>query len=228
MTERWRCFVAVPMPEPLGSSLAASVAAWRAEPAAPDLRWTAPRSWHLTLAFLGPLEPAVVPSAVEVLRGVVVATGRWHAESATLGTFGGARRARVLWYGVADPDERLEGLARSVRDALAPLAPGLAGEEPFTGHVTLARSRDRRGVDLSGWLPSHAAPRGSIPIDRLVLYRSQAGRGPARYEALGSVELPRTPGERDASGVTVSARGRAGSGGTGRSGRTGGRARCSR
>lgn len=194
MTEQWRCFVAVPMPENLRESLSAAVAAWRAEPAAPDLRWTAPAGWHLTIAFLGPTAPLAVPSVVETLRSIVSGVRGWSAASTRVGTFGGPRRARVLWYGVADPDGRLERLARSVRDALAPPAPELSANEPFTGHVTLARSRDRRGADLSAWLPAHPPPPGVIPIETLVLYRSRPGGGPASYEALGSVRLSAEPG----------------------------------
>ena len=37
--ERWRCFVAVPLPEPLRAELATAVEHWRADPRTDGLRW---------------------------------------------------------------------------------------------------------------------------------------------------------------------------------------------
>ena len=39
MTERWRCFIAVPLPDGVRSELTDVVDSWRDEPHAPDLRW---------------------------------------------------------------------------------------------------------------------------------------------------------------------------------------------
>ncbi len=190
----WRCFVAVPLPEPLRDGIARAVAAWRADPAAHDLRWTAPEGWHLTLAFLGQTEPALVPRLVAAIETAVGRTGAWDADAGGLGTFPGPRRARVLWYGIADREGDLARLAAAVGNALAPMAPGLRQGQPFRAHITLARARDPRGTDLSGWLAPRTAPEGRVPIKRVALYRSHLGRGPARYEELASVTLARGPG----------------------------------
>ena len=58
--ERWRCFVAVPIGEALRRDLAAAVEGWRIRPDLAGLRWTEPQSWHVTLAFLGPIEASSV------------------------------------------------------------------------------------------------------------------------------------------------------------------------
>lgn len=190
MTETWRCFVAVPMPAELRSRVETAVEAWRGEPVAPDLRWTDPVGWHLTLAFLGLIPVEELP-AVE--RAVAEAAYRGAAEpvpAGDLGVFPSPRRARVLWYGVGDEHGTLRALAGEVRSRLMPLVRRLAEESPFRAHVTLARARAQRGIDLTAWLEAHAAPPGVIRIDRLILYRSHlGGRGPARYEALGFAPL---------------------------------------
>jgi 2'-5' RNA ligase len=65
-------------------------------------------------------------------------------------------------------------------------AAGLSPEDrPFHPHVTL--SRIRPPVDVRGLLDEDFAL--SWRCDRVVLYRSHLGRGPARYEALDSVVL---------------------------------------
>lgn len=185
----WRCFVAVPLPDELRGALAATVQAWRDDAIAGQLRWTAPEGWHLTLAFLGSTDPGAVPDLLEALGPVAEATPPFAIGAGGLGTFPGPRRARVLWYALADGDGALARLAAAVGAALAPLAPGLDESRPFRGHVTLARARSERGVDLQAWLEQQRVATGSVPVDRLVLYRSHLGGGPARYEALGSVTL---------------------------------------
>ena len=42
MIERWRCFIAVPLPPGLRVDLTDVVSAWRGEPDGLDLRWTDP------------------------------------------------------------------------------------------------------------------------------------------------------------------------------------------
>jgi 2'-5' RNA ligase len=64
----------------------------------------------------------------------------------------------------------------------------MAPDERFRGHLTLARARDRFGTDAGG-LVDVPVPTSRLVVDRLVLYRSHLGRGPARYEALASGEL---------------------------------------
>jgi RNA 2',3'-cyclic 3'-phosphodiesterase len=198
--EKWRCFVAVSVPAPLRASLAGAVSRWRAEVDAPNLRWTDPDGWHVTLAFLGWQDSSFVAALLDAIRTPVAAAAPMTFEGGALGAFPTARRARVVWYGISDPGDRLASLATAVRSALMPLVPRVADESEFRAHLTLARARDDRGANLSGWLEGHSAPAGRLPVDRVVLYRSHlGGHGPARYEELKSLTL----GERVGAEVSV-------------------------
>ncbi|MGH2356932.1 MAG: RNA 2',3'-cyclic phosphodiesterase [Candidatus Limnocylindria bacterium] len=179
----WRLFVAVPLDEELRAALAAAVDAWRSRPGADGLRWTNPDGWHVTLAFLGATEASRVPALLSGLERAAGESPAFTLETGGIGGFPSARRARVAWYGVADPERRLRALAASVRRELK-VEPG-----PFRGHLTLARARDRDGVDLTGWLRPDEAPEGTLAVDRLVLYRSHLGRGPAQYEVVAEAPL---------------------------------------
>jgi 2'-5' RNA ligase len=95
----------------------------------------------------------------------------------------------VIWYRIEDDDRRLALLANAVRSALAQLIPRLADEASFRPHLTMARARDERGLRLADWLARRDAPVGSIEVDRVVLYRSHLGHGPARYEPLVSLPI---------------------------------------
>lgn len=187
--ERWRCFVAVPLPDALRADLAAAVERWRADPRTAGLRWADPAGLHLTLAFLGGLDPRDLPAVEEGIRSVADRCSPFVAGTGRLGAFHRAGSVRVLWYGVESPEGALSDLAGDLATALdVPL------DEPFRPHVTVARAR-RRPVDLRGWIEpaSLEAPAGRLTVDGVQLMRSHLAMGPARYETLASIPLIGAP-----------------------------------
>jgi 2'-5' RNA ligase len=139
---------------------------------------------HLTLAYLGNVEDERVAAVGEAVSGAARGQGPIATSLAGLGAFPSPRRARVLWAGLADPHGRLRALATAVQEALEPL--GFEREDrPFRAHVTLARLRLPRPVDVDH-VP--VEPR-AFTIEQVVLFRSHLGRGFPRYEAMTSVRL---------------------------------------
>ena len=185
MSAGWRCFVAVPLGDALRTELARAAAGWRTQPPADALRWAEPDAWHLTLAFLGAVDPEDVPGIAEAVRRVAASHEPMEVATGRLGAFHRPGSVRVLWYGVADADGHLAALARDLGDALA-----LSDDGPFRAHVTLARAR-RRPIDLRAWIEaaSASAPEGRLTVDRIALMRSHLGAGPARYETLATFTL---------------------------------------
>lgn len=183
--ETWRCFVAVPAPPSLRASLATALDAWRSRPNVPDLRWTDPASWHVTLAFIGSVSPSRVPPMVDALQAALRPVHPFAVPTGRVGAFPRPAAATAAWYGVADPEGRLAALAAAVGEAVLP-----PGERPrFRPHLTVGRSRVRRGEPLGPWLATLTAPDGELPVSEVVLYRSHLRRGPARYESLAAVPL---------------------------------------
>jgi RNA 2',3'-cyclic 3'-phosphodiesterase len=189
MSAAWRCFVAVPLDEGLRTALADAIVGWRADPRVEQLRWVERAAMHLTLAFLGSVEP----ERVDEIKGDVARVAERHAAmtrpTSRLGAFARPGSAHVLWYAVADPDGGLAAIAGDLARAL-----WLPSPDPFRPHVTLARAR-RRPVDLRGWIEeaSAAVPEGILAVRDLHLMRSHLGGGPARYETLASVPLGGQP-----------------------------------
>jgi len=181
-----RLFVAVPIGEELRADLAAAVERIRAADPERDtaFRWTDPRGWHVTLAFLGATPADAVPRLAEAIRSAASGAGPFQMTTGGLGAFPSPRRARVIWYRILDPEGRLESVARAVRGELA-----IQDGGPFRAHLTLARARAERGAVLDEGLLTAELPAGEVAVDRLVLYRSHLGRGPATYESLAEAPL---------------------------------------
>jgi RNA 2',3'-cyclic 3'-phosphodiesterase len=178
--ERQRLFVAVAVPADVRAAVSDAAEALRG-PA--DARWTDPAGWHLTLAFLGGVDAAVIPEVGAALARVA---GRHAPVDLHLTGEAGLFGRRVLWAGIAD-SPGLAALADDVRGALEPL--GFARDERrFHAHLTLARARKGGGLprDLAS---RYAGPVLEWRVETLDLMRSHLGRAGARYERAGAWPL---------------------------------------
>lgn len=184
--EQWRCFVGVPICEPLAGQLREAVGPLRAAASAEadDLRWIDPAAWHLTLAFLGPTAMEEVPRLIEAIGQVASDHAPFTIPTGGLGAFPSRRDVRILWFGLADRSRRLAELAVAVR-----IAVNCETSSPFRAHLTLARAHGDRGVTVPNATWKVPMPASQMPVEELVLYRSYTARGPARYEILASVPL---------------------------------------
>jgi 2'-5' RNA ligase len=195
--EGWRCFVGVPIGQPLNRELRASLGPLKAAASAEadELRWIDPREWHLTLAFMGPTPEAELPRLIEALIDVAANHAPFAIPTGGLGAFPSRREVRILWYGLADRSRRLAELAIAVRIAM-----DCDTASPFRAHLTLARAKGDRGVTLPAATWKTPVPAGQLAVEEPVLYRSHLGAGPATYETLASAPLGLTlAGSRAAS-----------------------------
>lgn len=184
--EEWRCFVGVPIGEPLRDELRKLVDGLRASELveSDDLRWTDPEAWHLTLAFLGPTLASDVPRLSQAITEVAGEHAPFSIATGGLGAFPSRRDVRILWYGLADRSRRLAELAVAVR-----LAVGTETSSPFRAHLTLARAIGDRGVSVPASVWKTVIPIGQVAVEQLVLYRSHLSGGPAHYEVLAAAPL---------------------------------------
>jgi len=198
VTER-RLFVAVPLDTPAVTTIAALVERIRAEraqaaPDSRDVRWVRMDGLHLTLRFLGPTPEASVPTVAEAVRRVASTQDPFEVRIDGGGSFPNPRRPRTLWLAVTHGTAELGSLARAVdRELVAAGWP--SDDRPFRAHLTVARSDGvPAGADVARRLT--AAAEGvdvSSAADRLVLFESITGGGPARYEPLESTPLLHRP-----------------------------------
>jgi 2'-5' RNA ligase len=192
-----RLFVAVPLDEPTVRTVVGLVERIRADrerdaPGDRDVRWVRMDGLHLTLRFLGPTPESDVSTVAEAVRRAVEGQQPFEIRIDGGGAFPNPRRPRTLWLAVTAGTPELTALAGALdRELVAAGWP--ASERPFRAHLTVARADGiAAGADVARRLAEGATGLGlSSAADRLVLFESITGRGPATYEPLESVPLLR-------------------------------------
>ena len=198
MTTR-RLFVAVPLDEPAVRTVVGVVERIRADrervaPAERDVRWVRMDGLHLTLRFLGPTPERDVVSVADAVRRAADGHAPFEIGIDGGGAFPNPRRPRTLWLAVTRGTRELAALAEAVDRELVQ-AGWPASERSFRAHLTVARSDGiPAGADVARRLAEAAAGLDlSSSADRVVLFESITGGGPARYEPLESVPLRLRP-----------------------------------
>jgi len=108
---------------------------------APDVRWVAAESLHLTLKFVGEKPDGVVAEIEKALASIGAES--FQISFRGYGFFPTPRAARVFWVGIV-ADERLARLAGAVEENLSAI--GIPKEDrAFSPHLTLARGGSRIG-----------------------------------------------------------------------------------
>ena len=102
------------------------------------LRFVKADSRHLTLKFLGDLEPADARAVSQALEGASKGVPHFPVGPLGVGFFPNAMRPKVIWVGLDDPKGQLGPLHEAVEKALVPLGRGEPGVA-FVPHVTIAR-----------------------------------------------------------------------------------------
>ena len=188
-----RLFVALPLPSAAVDAISELVATVRADelPAGMhDVRWVRLDGLHLTLRFLGPTLDDRIPPTIEAVHRAARAASPIDAVLAGTGTFPAHGRPRTLWIGVPSGDAEIAQLAKDANDELLEAGWPL-DDRPVRAHLTLARSDGLVAGSLVAGRLAAAFGERSIPcrLERLVLYESITGGGPARYEPVEAVDL---------------------------------------
>jgi len=203
-----RLFVAIEPPEDAVEHLDDFLAVRRSS--GPELRWSPPAQWHLTLAFMGSAPDRVVDDVVDAVAAVASRAAPVALAVVGGGCFPDVTRAKVLWAGVSGvggdgPEgaavppagegsdggvEALGRLARGVRTACSVAGASPEGG-PFVPHLTLGRFS--RAEDATRWLrvlSTYAGPSfvaADIAVVASHLPRERGHR--ARHEVLARLPL---------------------------------------
>ena len=177
-----RMFLAVGLPDEVRHAVAAHLADGQSRLPGKVVR---PENWHITLRFLG-LTDGIQADSVLAHLDQHLMVEPFRVRLTELGGFPRESKASVLWLGLDGDLDSLEALAGECE-----IAAERAGFEPegrpFHPHLTL--SRIRPPVDIRDRVDATAPAGIAIDVTAVTLYRSILGKGPARYEVVGTVEL---------------------------------------
>jgi 2'-5' RNA ligase len=149
----------------------------------PEVRWTRPATWHLTLLFFGSVPPDRVPELKRLTDDVAARTEPYEA---TVDQGGGrVRRGEgVAWLGLSTGAGRLiEAASLAAERCPADLTDGPAPKRTPSAHLTVVRRADQ-AVVIALRDQAHGRVQVDWTVDRLQLVRSYLEPGGARYETL--------------------------------------------
>jgi 2'-5' RNA ligase len=187
MTERpWRLFIAHPVPRTAREELDRQLRPYRRQH--PDVRWTSPESWHLTLLFLGSVMPVRMPSLRDLVDRVAGQAAPYDVRVAR----GGGRERHgdgVAWLALDDGARTLVELAARLAAACPPdVTTAAPPRRTPSAHLTVAR-RAGRAVIEALHDEAHGPLGAAWTVDVLELVRSHLGAGGARYETVHRAAL---------------------------------------
>ena len=174
------------MPAQVRVKLRAQLAPYRKQH--PNVRWTSPESWHLTLVFLGSVEASRVAELERLLDEVALATAPFDV----LVDRGGGRPRHdggVAWLGLSTGASTLIEAATLAAEGCPPdIVGGSPPKRTPSAHLTVVRKADEPVIES---LRSQACgPLGvSWTVDAVALVRSHLEPAGARYVTLHQATL---------------------------------------
>lgn len=189
MLETVRAFIALNLEVAAIRRVAALQKTLRTSLAAPPGRvaWVSPANMHLTMRFLGAIDPELAPALGDGMRKLVENLPPMTLELGPLDAFPSKSRARVLIVGVTEATGALQDLAGRM-EAFARTMGFAPEQRPFRAHLTLGRAREPMTVEAWYAAAGNVALGEALATD-VVLYSSELKRAGAEYTALQRVAL---------------------------------------
>ena len=158
----------------------------------PSMHWVRPESIHLTLKFLGYVEPVRISDLRSALESIGKTQQAFSIDIQGMGVFPHLRHPRILWVGVNGQTRLLQELVLEIESELEPL--GFPVEEKsYHPHLTVARIKHENALVGSALMESgvlkSAQSLGILTIDRFILFQSDLDSSGAIYTPLGTVHL---------------------------------------
>lgn len=155
-----------------------------------DVKWTDARAMHITLKFLGEVDPGGIPEITAAVDAVAGRHAKFVLSFRGTGAFPGLRSPRrILWAGVVENP----GLAALHIDLdLELFQLGFPKEDrAFHPHLTLGRVKGPSRVwEAAAELEKRSDENfGEMTVDRLILFQSLLNPGGAEYKVIAEARL---------------------------------------
>lgn len=107
-----------------------------------DVKWVEEDNFHITLFFLGDINPATCDAIISRMPEMTAGTSPFALKLKKIGAFPNLKRPRVIWAGVEEGGRELISVHRRVLHVMESL--GFREDQKFSPHVTMGRVRPQR------------------------------------------------------------------------------------
>jgi RNA 2',3'-cyclic 3'-phosphodiesterase len=158
----------------------------------PSVRWVPVRNTHLTLKFLGDVPEERLPSLKLLITKVATQHNPFYMVSSGLGAFPSLRQPRILWAGIAAPDE-LYNLQKALETETRRLSYPVESR-PFSAHLTLGRVAENiQGPEIGRITQAlngiDARDLGTVLVQSIHLYKSDLHPSGSIYTSIAQAPL---------------------------------------
>ncbi|MDW8398177.1 MAG: RNA 2',3'-cyclic phosphodiesterase [Acetobacteraceae bacterium] len=167
-----RLFVALDLPDALREALSARATGL------PHAKWVPPENYHLTLRFIGEVEPWRAEEVDECLAALRARP--FDLTLAGAGLFQKGGKIHSVWIG-AERNDALAALQAKIETALQRI--GLPAEKRrFAPHVTLARTERAAPEKCIAWVQANNLFRAAtVRMEEFTLFSSRLGKEASVY-----------------------------------------------
>lgn len=189
MSEAWRLFCAIELPDSVRAQLQDHVRRLREAVPEASASWTRVENIHLTLKFFGNVDVDRIPGVSEAAARTVKEFAPFQIGVGKTGVFPKPSRAQVLWIGISDSSGKLSELQKQLENEFA--KGGFEKEDrAYRPHLTIARLRKPEGARrlADAHLQMEFEP-AEITLSELIVFRSELSSKGSKYTAISKHEL---------------------------------------
>lgn len=186
MADSIRSFIAIALPQTIRHQIAEFQDELKRLNA--DIRWVRSESLHLTIKFLGPLEPDLIGPVSRILSEVTADIKPFNLTIQNVGCFPNQKNPRVIWIGIGKQPS-LDKISEALNVKLEAL--GFSRERrPFKPHLTIGRVKSSRHLQpVLIQLLNRGFPAQSFDVQSVLLMRSDLKPEGAVYTVLNKILL---------------------------------------
>ncbi len=109
------------------------------------IRWVAPENLHVTVKFIGDIDPIILPSLIESLENVASHFCPFTIQIENIGAFPATKKPRILYTGLGDREETLPRMVEEIEEELEKYGINRESKQ-YVGHITVGRTKSQKNI----------------------------------------------------------------------------------
>ena len=188
MKSKFRAFIAIELPEKIKRDIRKLQHVFASHVL--DIRWVKPVNMHLTIKFLGDVDPSDIEAVGRLLSDTAANHPIFDLAPRGVGLFPNIRRPSIIWTGIAGQTDVLGSIHKSVNSGLTDIG-FEADKRPYRGHLTLGRIKTHMDQSrlVTALRVNQEFASEAFSVERLVMFKSERHPNGPVYTKLYEVPL---------------------------------------